>query len=95
MSQVTISGVPNLVYFGCAASCTTGLTTYGSPAVQMNVTYMALCSWSSCNTAIRATYTLTCGTYSGTMSGFRGQEKTLLFEIFTGIILLIIFQCNF
>ena len=92
---MTISGVAGFVYFGCAASCTTGPTTYGSPAVQMNVTYMALCSWSSCNTAIRATYTLTCGTYSGTMSGFRGDERILLLQIFTRIILLIIFQYNF
>ena len=62
MSQVTRAGISGYVYYGCAASCTYGLTTYGGTS--LNSTYMALCSSSSCNTITQAAYMTTCGVYS-------------------------------
>ena len=62
MAQVTKSGVTGYVYYGCAANCITGSTTYGGTTI--NSTYMAICPSSSCNTYVQATYTIACGTYS-------------------------------
>ncbi len=88
MSQVTRAGLSGYVYYGCAASCTYGLITFGGTS--LNSTYMALCSSSSCNTLTQAAYMTTCGIYSKTSNFIRNHGLFINFGCVGFVFLFII-----